>query len=116
MHYIGLPTSSYLSVVLRSLTFPHGTDKARMNTKINRILTKYETGWLFIRASHPFTYPQVCALVTSNSLLSMRNFSLALIIRPSLTYPHIPDKARTNNHKASYLVSFCLIFVILGNS
>ena len=34
MHYIGLPTSSYLSVVLRSLTFPHGTDKARMNTKL----------------------------------------------------------------------------------
>ena len=37
--YIGLPTSSYLLVVL---TFPHRTDKARMNTKIKRILTKYE--------------------------------------------------------------------------
>ena len=28
----------------------------------------------------------------------------------SLTYPHIPDKARMNNHQASYLVSICLIF------
>ena len=28
----------------------------------------------------------------------------------SLTYPHIPDKARMNNHQASYLVSIHLIF------
>ena len=86
MHYIGLPTSSFLSVVLWSLTIPHGTDKARMNAKIKWILTKYEDWWLFIRVSHPFTYPQVCTLLTSNSLLSMRNFSLALVIRLYLTY------------------------------
>ena len=86
MHYIGLPTSSFLSVVLWSLTIPHGTDKARMNAKIKWILTKYEDWWLFIWASHPFTYPYVCTLLTSNSLLSMRNFSLALVIWLYLTY------------------------------
>ena len=87
MHYNGLPTSSYLSVVLWSLTIlAHGTDKARMNVKIKSILTKYENWWLFIRASHPFTYPQVCTLLTNNSLWSMRNFLLALVIRLSLTY------------------------------
>ena len=26
------------------------------------------------------------------------------------TYPHVPDKARMNNHQASYLVSIRLIF------
>ena len=86
MHYIGLPTSSFLWIVHWSLTILHGTDKARMNAKIKWILTKYEDWWLFIRASHPFTYPQVCTLLTSKSLLSMRNFSLALVIRLSLTY------------------------------
>ena len=38
MHYIGLPTSSYLPVVLESLTFPQGTGKTRMNTKIKPML------------------------------------------------------------------------------
>ena len=50
MHYIGLPTSSYISVVLRNLTFTNGTDKTRMNPKIKQILTKYKAWWLFIRA------------------------------------------------------------------
>ena len=115
MHYIGLPTSSYLSAVLQYLTFPQGTDKTTMNTKIKPILTKYEAWWLFIWASHHFNFPQVIML-TSNSLLSMRNFSLAMVIWLSLTYPHVSDKARTNNHKASYLVNIYLIFVILENS
>ena len=86
MHYIVLPTSSFLSVVRWSLTIPHGTDKVRMNAKIKWILTKYEDWSLFIRASHPFPYPQVSTLPISNSLLSMRNFSLALVIRLYLTY------------------------------
>ena len=42
---------SYMSVLLWNLTSPHGTDEARMNTKIKRILIKYEAWWLFIRAS-----------------------------------------------------------------
>ena len=50
MNYIGLPTSSYLSVVHWNLTFPHGTDKVRMDTKIKWILTKYEAWWVFIGA------------------------------------------------------------------
>ena len=86
MHYIGLPTSSFLSVVLWSLAIPHGTDKARMNAKIKWILTKYEDWCLFIRVSDPFTYPQVCTLLTSNLLLSMINFSLALVIQLYLIY------------------------------
>ena len=40
-----------MSVLLWSLTPPHETDKARMNTKIKRILTKYKAWWLFIWAS-----------------------------------------------------------------
>ena len=86
IHYIGLPTSSFLSVVLWNLTIPHGTDKAIMNAKIKWILIRYEDWCLFIWASHPFTYPQVCTLLTRNSLLSMRIFSLALVIRLCLTY------------------------------
>ena len=59
-------------------------------------------------SSHPFTYPHVWTL--SNSLLSMMKALLALVIRLSLTYPHVPDKAQMNNYQASYLVSIRLIF------
>ena len=38
----GLPNSSYLSVVLGSLVFTYGTDKARINTKFKWILTNYK--------------------------------------------------------------------------
>ena len=58
-------------------------------------------------SSHLFTYPH---LWISNSLLSMMKASLALVIRLSLTYPHVSDKAQMNNHQASYLVSICLIY------
>ena len=58
-----------------------------------------------------FTHPHVWTLLANNSLLSMMKASLALVIRLSLTYPHIPDKARINNHQTSYLVSIRLIFV-----
>ena len=44
MHSIGLPTSSYISVVLRSLTFTNGTDKTRMNPKIKQILPSIKLG------------------------------------------------------------------------
>ena len=37
--------------------------------------------------------------------------SLVLVIRLSLNYPHVPDKARMSNHQASYVVSNRLIFV-----
>ena len=40
-----------MSVLLWSLTSPHGTDEARMKTKIKRALTKYDAWWLFIQAS-----------------------------------------------------------------
>ena len=52
-----------------------------------------------------FTYPHGLAVLASNSLLSMRIASF------SLTYPHVPDKARMNHHQAPYLVSIRLIFV-----
>ena len=52
-----------------------------------------------------FTYPHDLTLLASNSLLSMRIASF------SLTYPHVPDKARMNHHQAPYLVSIRLIFV-----
>ena len=61
-------------------------------------------------SSHPFTYPHLWTPLINNSLLSMMKASLALVIRLSLTYPHVPDKARMNNHQASYLVSIRLIF------
>ena len=57
------------------------------------------------------TYPHLWTLLISNSLLSIMKASLALVSWLYLTYPHIPDKARMNNHQASYLVSICLIFV-----
>ena len=59
----------------------------------------------------PFTYSDILTLLSSNSLLSMMIPSLASVIQLSLTYPHVPDEARMNNHQASYLVSICLIFV-----
>ena len=37
--------------------------------------------------------------------------SLASVIQLSLTYPHVPDEARMNNHQALYLVSISLILV-----
>ena len=125
MHYFGLPTSGYLSVVLWSLTFPHRTHKVRINTKITWTLTKYEASWLFIRAlpgmcgyvQHPgllptlFTYPHVLTLLTNISVLNIIKVPLASVIRLSLNYPHDPDKARMNNHQALYLVSIRLIFV-----
>ena len=37
--------------------------------------------------------------------------SLASIIQLSLTFLHVPDEARINNHQALYLVSIGLIFV-----
>ena len=52
-----------------------------------------------------FTYPHDLTLLASNSLLRMSISSF------SLTYPHIPDKARMNHHQAPYLVSIRLIFV-----
>ena len=36
---------------------------------------------------------------------------LALAIKLSLTYLHVPDEAQMNNHQASYLVSIHLIFI-----
>ena len=60
----------------------------------------------------PFTYPHVLTLLKSTSLLSMMIALLALVIQLSLTYPHVPDEARMNNHQASYLVSIHLIFVL----
>ena len=65
-------------------------------------------------SSHPFTYPHLWTLLISNSLLNMMKTSLALVIRLSLTYPHVLGKAWMNNHQASYLVSIRLIFFILG--
>ena len=64
----------------------------------------------------PFTYPHVLTLLKSNSLLSMMIALLASIIELSLTYPHVPDEARMNNHQASYLVSIRLILVIQESS
>ena len=64
-------------------------------------------------SSHPFTYQHLWTLLISNSLLSMMEASLALVIQLSLTYPHVPDKARMNNHQASYLVSIRLIVSLL---
>ena len=61
-------------------------------------------------SSHPFTYPHLWTLLISNSLLSMMKALLVLFIRLSFTYPHIPDKARINNHQASHLVSIHLTF------
>ena len=61
-------------------------------------------------SSHPFTYPHFWTLLIGNSLLNMMKASLTLVIRLSLTYPHVPDKARMNNNQASYLVSIRLIF------
>ena len=58
-----------------------------------------------------FTHPQVWTLLKNNSLLSMMKTLLALVIQLSLIYPHVPDKARMNNHQASYLVSIRLIFM-----
>ena len=112
MHYIGVPTSNYLSVVRQSLNFPQRTNKTRMNTKIIPILTKYEAWWLFIWASHHFNYTQVCTL-TSNSLLSMKISRLPCLLE-CLSLIHM-CLTRTNNHKASYLVNICSIFVILEN-
>ena len=66
-------------------------------------------------SSHPFTYPHVWTLLISNSLLSMMEALLALVIKLSLTYPHVPDNARINNHQASYLVCIWLIFDFLFN-
>ena len=57
------------------------------------------------------SYHHVLTLLKSNSLLSMLIASLASVIKLSLTYPHVPDEARMNNHQASYLVSIPLIFV-----
>ena len=50
-------------------------------------------------------HSHVLTLLTSSSLLSMMVASLASVIQLSLTYPHVPDEARMNNHQASYLVS-----------
>ena len=63
-----------------------------------------------------FTYPHVLTLLKSNSLLSMMIALLASIIELSLTYQHVPDEARMNNHQASYLVSIRLILVIQESS
>ena len=63
----------------------------------------------------PFTYLHVLTLLTSNPLLRMMITLLASVVRLSLTYPHVPDEARMNNHQASYLVRICLIFVFQCN-
>ena len=62
-------------------------------------------------ATLPFTYPHILTLPTRNSPLSMMIASLVSIIQLSLTFLHVPDEARINNHQALYLVSIGLIFV-----
>ena len=47
MHDIGLPASSYVLVELWSLTFPHRTDKVRMNTKIKQMPSMKLDGYSF---------------------------------------------------------------------
>ena len=39
------------SILLWSFSSPHRTDEARMNAKIEQILTKYKAWWLFIWVS-----------------------------------------------------------------
>ena len=60
----------------------------------------------------PFTYSHILTLLTSNSLLNTMIASLASVIQLSLTYPHVPDEAQSNNHQALYLVSIRSIFVL----
>ena len=83
MHYIGLPTSSYLWVVLWSLTFTPGTDKARMRAKNKWIPSMKVDGYSFelcqerVDKCHTqgyfpsFHLSTQLTLQTSNSLLSM---------------------------------------------
>ena len=92
-----------MSLLLWSLTSQHGTGEARMNTKIKQMLTKYEAWWLLIWASTKNMWVSVTP--------SMMIAPLALVIQLSLTYPHVPDETKMNNHQASYLVSICLISV-----
>ena len=122
-HYIGLPTSSYLWVPLWSLTFTHGTEKARIKAKKKWIISMKVGGYSFefcqerVDKCHtqgyfpPFHLSIQLTLQTSNSLLSMIKASLTSDL-PDLTwsylaYPHVPDKTWMNNHQASYLVSIC---------
>ena len=62
---------------------------------------------------HPGLLPTYSLFLTFGhySLLSMMKALLASVIRLSLTFPHISEKARMNIHQASYLVSIRLIFV-----
>ena len=109
---------SYMSVLLWSLTFPHGTDEVRIQVWSLMIIHSsfIRNMWIIATPSAcvtlPYTYPHVLTLLTSNSLLSVMIASLASVIQLSLTYPHILDEAQMNNHQASYLVSIPLIFVI----
>ena len=105
---------TYLRLFISSASKPHFSTRNWQNKneyKIKLILTKYEAWWLFIWVSHHFNYPQVCTL-TSNSLLSMRNFSLALVIRLSLTYPHLSDKAYPEEQPVKIKYDFSLAFSI----
>ena len=52
-------------------------------------------------SSHPFTNSLVWTLLISNSLLSMIEAWLALVIQLSFTYPQVSEKARMNSHQAS---------------
>ena len=44
MHYVGLPTSSYISAVLRSLPFTNGTDKRERIQKLSKYLPSIKLG------------------------------------------------------------------------
>ena len=65
---------------------------------------------------HPFTYSHLWALMISNSLLSMMKASLALVTDCFSHLSNVPDKARMNNHRASYLVSIRLILAFYVNT